>query len=382
MLVSLIGTWIQTTAQSWLVFQLTNSAILLGVVGFLSTIPVFLLSLFGGVAADRLNKRSILIFTQTIFMLLAFILAVLTQIKIITPFQIMVIAVLNGIVMAFDAPSRQAIVAELVGRDYLLNAIALNSVAFNLSRSLGPALCGLLVSIIGLSGCFYVNGFSFLAVLVALLLVKNNTAVNKNATVSLRQDLNEVLRFIRGNRTVLILIVMVGITSLFGISYVILMPVFAHNVLKVGVKGLGALMSATGLGAVLAALLLARLGDFRYKGKLLISSSIIFSASLILFSFSRVFLFSFLTLILLGGSSVSAIALMNTLLQHLAPNQVRGRVMSVFMFTFAGIMPFGSLLAGSLAEVLGVSGTIFIGGVICSLAFLIINSAYPEIKEI
>mgnify|MGYP001574438469 FL=1 len=170
MFVSLIGTWIQIVAQSWLVFQLTNSAFLLGVVGFLSSIPVFLLSLFGGVLADRLNKRNILIATQSAFMLLAFLLAALTQMKLVTPYQIMFIALLNGVVMAFDAPSRQAMVVELVGKDYLFNAIALNSIAFNSSRIIGPALAGVLVATIGMSGCFYINGISFLHLIIALFL--------------------------------------------------------------------------------------------------------------------------------------------------------------------------------------------------------------------
>src|SRR3989338_1590012 len=182
MFVSLIGTWIQYTAQSWLTFELTKSAFLLGVVGFLSSIPVFLLSLFAGVLADRVNKRNILIATQVAFMLLAFLLAVLTQMKTITAFQIMVIALLNGIVMAFDAPSRQAVVVELVGREHVFNAVALNSVSFNSSRLIGPALAGVLVATIGMSGCFYINGISFFAVIIALFLIKvhNHVKIYRN----------------------------------------------------------------------------------------------------------------------------------------------------------------------------------------------------------
>ena len=382
MFVSLIGTWIQTVAQSWLVFELTNSAFLLGVVGFLGSIPVFLLSLFGGVAADRMNKRNILIFTQSAFMVLAFILAVLTQMKLISPAQIMLIAVLNGIVMAFDAPSRQAVVVELVGKEHLFNAIALNSLAFNSSRVIGPALAGIFVASIGMSGCFYLNAVSFLAVLIALFLIKVKNVSNAHKNNSALNDIKEGLKFLRNNRLILILITMVGFLSLFGISYVILMPIFARDILKVGAKGLGMLMSSAGCGAVIAALLLARLGDFARKGKFLLLSCMVFSISLILFSLSKVYLFSLITLAFVGGSSVAAIALINTLLQTNVAHEFRGRVMSAFMFTFAGIMPFGNLIAGSLSQALGVSLTVMISGIICTVFFVAINIFYPDIGKI
>lgn len=383
MFISLIGTWIQATAQSWLVFQLTNSAFLLGVVGFLSSLPIFLLSLFGGIVADRMNKRSILIFTQTAFMILAFILAVLTQMKLITPLQIMLIAILNGVVMAFDAPSRQAVVVDLVGRKHLLNAVALNSVAFNSSRIIGPALCGILVASIGMSGCFYINGISFLAVIVSLLLIKINSGFksNKNNN-SFLIDLKDGLKIVKNNRLIVALILMVGVSSLFGISYTILMPIFSHDILNVGVKGLGVLMSANGIGALIGALMIARLGDFKYKGKFLIFSSIIFSISLILFSLSKSYLFSLITLILIGASSVTAIGLINTLLQLRVADEFRGRVMSAFMLTFAGIMPFGNLIAGAASGAIGVSLTVMLNGIICVALFITINILYPELKNI
>jgi MFS family permease len=382
MFVSLIGTWIQVVAQSWLVFQLTNSAFLLGVVGFLGSIPIFFLSLFGGVLADRLNKRNILIATQSAFMLLAFLLAALTQAKLITPLQIMIIAVLNGVVMAFDAPSRQAVVVELVGKEHLFNAISLNSVAFNSSRIIGPALAGILVAFIGLSGCFYINGVSFLAVIVALFLIrlKNNRIISKDSTAI--KDLKDGINFLKNNRLIMILITIVGIISLFGVTYALFMPIFANDILKVGVKGLGVLMSASGFGALIAALILARLGDFRRKGKFLVLSFMIFSVSLILFSLSKSYIFSLIILIFIGGSTVAAIALINTLLQTKVPDVFRGRVMSVFMLTFAGIMPFGNLISGWIAQALGVSVAVMISGIICTVFFIIINIFYPDIRNI
>jgi len=382
MFVSLIGTWVQVVAQSWLMFQLTNSVFLLGLVGFLSSIPIFLFSLFGGVVADRMNKKNVLLFTQNAFMLLAFLLALLTQMKLITPVQIMLIALLNGTVMAFDAPVRQAVVAELVGKEHLLNAIALNSAAFNSARIIGPALAGILIASIGMSGCFYINGISFLAVIIALLLISVNNGSRRSAGTHLIKDLRDGLKFIKDNRIILILLTMVGITSLFGISYVILMPVFANDVLNVGVKGLGLLMSFTGFGALIGALILARLGDFKYKGKLLISSAIIFSISLVLFSLSKTYSISLIILILIGGASVTATGLINTLLQTLVPDEFRGRAMSAFMLTFAGFMPFGNLFAGTLAHICGVSLTVLIGGITCAVFFIIINILYPEIRNI
>jgi len=382
MFISLIGTWIQAVAQSWLVFQLTHSAFLLGVVGFLTSIPVFFLALFGGVLADRLNKRNILIATQIAFMLLAFLLAILTQTKMITPFQIMIFAVLNGIVMAFDAPSRQAVVVELVGKEHLMNAISLNSVAFNSSRIIGPALAGILVALVGMSGCFYINGISFLAVIIALFLIKlnNNNPVPKDNHAI--KDIKEGLSFVKNNRLIMALIAMVGIVSLFGFAYVILMPIFANDILKVGIKGLGLLMSSSGFGALLAALLLARLGNFYYKGKFLVLSSFVFSVSLILFSLSKIYILSLVALMFVGGSSVAAIALINTLLQAKVPDAFRGRVMGVFMLTFAGIMPFGNLISGWLASTLGVCATVMISGIFCFISLVIINILYPEIKNI
>jgi MFS family permease len=381
MFVSLVGTWIQTVALSWLVFQLTNSAFLLGVVGFLGSLPIFILSLFGGVLADRINKRNILIFTQAAFMVLAFLLAVLTQFRFITPAQIMLIALSNGVIMAFDAPARQSIVVELVGKEHLFNAIALNSVAFNSSRIIGPAIAGVLISIIGMSGCFYLNGISFLAVIIALFYIKFGKSTVRNNNSALK-DIKEGLVFVNSNRLILALMSVVAAMSLFGISYIILMPVYAGHVLGVGVKGLGVLMSSTGIGALAGALGLARLGDFKFKGRLLVWSVFLFSFSLIAFSLSKDYLLSILALIFVGGSSVIPVALVNTLLQIRVPHEFRGRVMSLFMITFAGIVPFGNLISGSLAQTWGVSTALFCCGAVCLVLFTLINFSFPGLKKL
>jgi MFS family permease len=381
MFVSLVGTWIQSIAQSWLVFQLTNSAFLLGVVGFLSSIPIFIFSLFGGVLADRVNKRNILIFTQTAFMLLAFLLAGLTQFKLITAQQIMFIALLNGVIMAFDAPARQSIVVELVGKEHLFNAIALNSVAFNSSRIIGPAIAGMLVSLIGMSGCFYLNGISFLAVIVALFYIKFSKSAVRNNNSALK-DLKEGLIFISRNRLIIALVSMVAAVSLFGIAYVILMPVFVSHVLHAGVKGLGVLMSSIGIGALIGALTLARLGDFKYKGRLLIGAVFLFSLSLITFSLSKDYIVSIFALIFVGCTSVIPVALINTLLQINVPDEFRGRVMSLFMITFAGLMPFGNLISGGLAQAWGVTAALFFSGLLCLVLFTLINFLFPELRKL
>ena len=381
MFISLIGTWIQNIALSWLVFAQTNSAFLLGVVGFFSSIPLFILSPFGGVLADRGNKRSILIFTQFSFMVLAFLLAVLTQLKLITPGQIIVIALANGMIMAFDAPARQAIIVELVGREHITNAIALNSVSFNSSRIIGPAIAGLLISAVGMSACFYINGLSFLAVIGALFLIRAKKEDAPIASSALR-DLKEGFIFARGNRLALGLLSLVAAVSLFGISYVILMPVFANDILRIGVKGLGLLMSSAGLGALAGALLLARLGKFPRKGRLLIWAVSSFALALVGFALSRNYLLALFFLIFVGAGSVMAVALVNTILQTTVPDKFRGRIMSLFMITFAGITPFGNLIAGSLAQFLGVSWALILSGCVCGLLFLLINAAFPEIRDI
>jgi len=382
MFVSLIGTWIQTVAQSWLVFQLTKSAYLLGVVGFLGAFPIFLFCLFGGVIADRMNKRNILLCTQTLFMCLAFVLAVLTQFKIITPAQIMVIAVLNGIVMAFDAPSRHAMVVDLVGKQQLLNAVALNSVAFNSSRVLGPVLAGIFAATIGMSGCFYVNGISFLAAIFALLLIRLNHHNKNHNDKSALRDAKAGLALIKKNPLILSLLLMVAVTSLFGISYMILMPVFAQRVLGVGIKGLGYLMSAAGIGALCAGLTLARLGDFKFRGRLLLASSLLFSIALILFSLSKIYIISLVILLAMGGFGVMATAIINTLLQSMVEDEFRGRVMSIFMITFAGVMPFGNLLAGIISQAWGVSVAVLLSGIICFCSFIIINLRVPNLRKL
>jgi len=381
MFISFIGSSIETVAQSWLVFQLTKSSFLLGLVGFLGMVPIFVLSLLGGAVADRVNKRMILLITQHIFMILAFILAVLTQLNLVTPSQIMIIALLNGIVLAFDAPARQAMIVELVGKQHLFNAIAWNSAAFNSARLIGPALAAILVSMIGMSGCFYINGISFIAVIVGLYLIKVIPSGNKNKKTVMSQDIYEGLKFVVKNKLIFILISMVAFISIFGLAYIILMPVIVQDMLHTDIKGMGMLMSASGLGALVAALMLARLTHLKKKGALLLFSYVLFSVILIIFSFSKVFTLSLALLVVIGWSSVMGISLVNNALQILAPDEFRGRVMGVFMLVFLGLAPFGSLLSGYLSHIFGVSFTLMLNGIICCAYFTGVFLLCPQVRR-
>lgn len=381
MFISFIGSSIEMVAQSWLVFELTKSSFLLGLVGFLGMVPIFVLSLLGGVVADKANKKTILLVTQYSFMLLAFILAVLTQLKLVTPNQIMVIALLNGIVLAFDAPARQAMIVELVGKEHLFNAIAWNSAAFNSARLIGPALAGILVSVIGMSGCFYVNGVSFIAVIIGLYLIKIDPSENKNKHSVVFKDVYEGLRFVCKNKLIFILLSLVSFISVFGLSYIILMPVVVQDILHTQVKGMAMLMSFSGLGALVASLMLARLTHLKRKGILLSFSYILFSVMLIMFSLSKVFILSSVLLVFIGWASVTGISLVNNALQILTPNEFRGRVMGIFMLVFLGLAPFGSLLSGYLSHVFGVSFTLMLNGIICCAYFTGVFLLCPQVRR-
>lgn len=382
MLISLIGSWVQITAQAWLVFDLTRSSFLLGIVGFSSYIPIFALSLFGGVAADRFSKRGILLVTQVGLMALAFVLGILVVAEKAAVWNIVLISLLNGSFMAFDGPARQAYIIELTGREHILNAVALNSAAFNSARIIGPALAGILIASVGMAGCFFVNAVSFLAAIAALAIIRaagsRGVRQNKHIFVELWEGLN----FIRGHRLILALMIIVAVSSLFGFSYVILMPVFADSVFAKGVGGLGTLMSSAGFGALIAALTIAGLGDFKGKGKLLMASAVVFSLALFAFSFTRIYWLSLLLICLAGWGGVSTMALVNTLLQINVPDSFRGRVMGLFMLTFAGMVPFGNLLAGSVAQLAGASVTLAIGAGICLAFFLFVNIMFPKIRDI
>jgi MFS family permease len=364
-LISLIGTWMQNLAQSWLVYRLTGSSFLLGSIGFASQIPIFLLAFVGGTVADRYNRHRIVIGTQVASMLLAFILSVLTLTNAVRVWHIFVLSALLGVVNAFDMPTRQAFVVELVEKEDLMNAIALNSSIFNGARILGPAVAGALIAGIGEGWCFFANGISYIAVIAGLLLMrlegKKRTATRQSAI----SNVLEGFQFVCRSRPIRALLLLMGLVSVFGMSYSVLMPIFADRILHSGAHGMGFLMGATGVGALMGSLTLAAKSGTRGLGKMIAYACAGFSTSLILFSISHSFWLSALILVPVGYSFMVQMACTNTLIQIMVPDSLRGRVLSTHVWMFMGMAPFGSFLAGSIAAHLGAPTTILMGAFLC-----------------
>jgi MFS family permease len=363
-MISLVGTWMQNVAHGWLVFRLTNSPFLLGAVSAFAGLPILFFSLPAGVLADRVKKRKFIIFTQTGAMILAFILAFLTFTGLVRVWHVMFLALCLGFVTAFDAPTRQAFIKEMVGKEDLLNAIALNSAIFNGARILGPAIAGILISLTGEAGCFFINGLSYIAVIIGLNLMRMKDVVSQSKNSSFLISFKEGVSYIIGNKRGLALILMVSSMSIFGFSYAVLMPVFARDILKAGASGLGFLMSAAGIGAITAGLGLAS-RKAEEKLKYMQAGIIVFFISLSLFSLSGSFFLSLLFLMGAGWGMISIVATANTLLQEIIPDGLRGRVMSFYTMMFMGTMPIGSFLAGTLGQTLGVIWAVRIGALFC-----------------
>jgi MFS family permease len=363
-MISLTGTWMQNVAQGWLVLQITNSPFLLGLVSMLGTLPVLIVSPIGGALADTLNKRTVVILTQVTAMTLAFVLATLVLTKQVQYWHIVILASVLGITMSIDAPTRQSFVVEMVGKKDLLNAIALNSSIFNLARILGPAFAGLIISAIGIMLCFYINGISYLAVIAGLLLMRGNFSPAKKQRAPVIRDIHDGFSYARRDKRIMALITLVAISSIFIMPYAMLMPVFARDILHVGPRGLGILLSAAGVGALTGALTLAAFSNYRKKGKFVLLGSIVFTIAIILFSFSNSYHISLLLLLFVGWGMVMQNASINSLLQTIAPDHLRGRIMSLYVLFFMGMMPFGSFQAGLLADHFGAKMALRIGGVI------------------
>jgi MFS family permease len=364
-LISLIGTWMQSVAQSWLVYSLTGSTVLLGLVGFASQIPVFLLAPIGGVVADAVNRNRVVIATQTSSMVLASILAALTISGHIQIWQIFLLASLLGVVNAFDIPARQAFIVEMVGREDLVNAIALNSSMVNGARLVGPAIAGILVSLVGEGWCFAANALSYIAVIAGLLLMDVPERIIQPQAGSALRSISEGFGFVAATPPVRALMLLLGLVSLMGMPYSTLMPVFADRILGAGAGGLGVLMGMSGAGALIGALALAAKRSLRGLGRWVAWSSAAFGVSLILFSLSRTFWLSALLLVPVGCSMMVQMASSNTLIQSMIPDHLRGRVMSIYSMMFMGMAPFGALMAGALAHRLDAAATVAVGGVAC-----------------
>jgi MFS family permease len=361
-LISLIGTWMQTVAQSWLVYQLTGSSLQLGEVGFANQIPVFLLAPIGGMVADRVNRHRIVIATQVASMILALILALLTLKHWITVPQIFVLSALLGVVNAFDIPGRQSFLVDMVGREDLMNAIALNSSMFNGARVIGPAVAGILVARIGEGWCFFANGVSYLAVIAGLLMMKIE-CTRRSTSDSPLADIVEGFQWVSQTAPIRGLLLLLGLVSLVGMPYTVLMPIFADRILHGGAKGLGILMGFTGVGALLGALTLALRSGVRGLGRLVALTCAGFGVSLIAFALSRYFWLSASLLIPAGFCIMLQMACSNTLIQSMVPDVLRGRVMAVYSMMFMGMAPFGALLGGAIADRVGAPIAVASGGV-------------------
>ncbi len=381
-LISLIGTWMQNVAQGWLAYQLTGSPLYLGIIGFAASIPVLFLSLGAGVLIDRFPRRYVLIATQTWAMLLAFVLSALVFTNLVQPWHIIVLAFLLGVGQAFDGTARQAFVKDMVGKEDMMNAIALNSALFNVSRIIGPALAGITLATVGAAWCFLLNGLSFLAVIYSIIVMAMPKFVAPLHKGSMWHEIKEGLSYIRHNQTVSTLILVVSISAIFGFAYTTLLPAYAQDVLGTDATGLGFLSTASGIGALAGALLMASLSHGRNKGRLLTIGNLLFPTMLILLAFNRSFPLALLILIGSGFGFMIQNTTANTLVQTLVPDHLRGRVMSVYMLSFFGLSPLGALQAGLIAQQFGVPAGVGFGAVIALLFGLLILWRVPRLRKL
>jgi predicted MFS family arabinose efflux permease len=370
-MVSLIGSWMQTTAQGWLVYQLTGSKAMLGTVAAAGSLPVLLLSLWGGSVADRHSKRNVVVLTQTSMMLLAFAFAALVGGGRIQPWHILVLAALGGAAMAFDMPARQSFMVEITSREDLMNAISLNSSIFNGARIVGPAVAGLLMARVGLALCFFLNGLSFIAVIAGLLLMRLPPFVPPAQPTSTGRHVLEGFAYVRGQRRVRRLLLLVGVVGVFGWSYSVLLPAYATDILHVGERGYGALLSANGLGALLGALTVATYGS-RARPRLFVLGGLwLFSAMLLLLAVARWYPLALACLVAGGWGMLLCFSVTNTLVQTSVSDQMRGRVMGIWALVFGGAMPLGGLESGLFSQAVGVPWAVAVGGLICASAGLV-----------
>ena len=380
-MLSLFGTWMQRTAEGFLIFELTHSPLYLGYVGFAMGLPAWLFMIYGGVVADRFSRKNVLMITQIVMMFLAVILAALTFSGLIQPWHIIVLAFLLGTANAFDAPARQAFVLELVEREDLTNAIALNSTMFNTATAIGPAIAGITYALFGPAWCFTINGISFIGVLIALKKMNLSPFIKAEKKTSTFTDLKEGFKYIYSEKTVLTLISLVAIISIFGISYITLLPAWAVTILHGDAATNGFLQSARGIGAMASALFIASLGRFAFTGKLLTVGTILFPALMIVFSFLHWLPSALVLLVGIGFSIILIFNLANALVQRLVPDELRGRIMAVYSFTFFGFLPIGALLMGALAEKFTEPIAVLTGAIITLLYSIGIIIFVPNLRK-
>jgi MFS family permease len=381
--VSLIGTWMTRVATSWLVYRLTGSALLLGLVGFMGQIPTFLLAPFAGVWVDRLNRRNVLLWTQALAAVQSLLLAALTLSKRITIGEILVLSALQGLINAFDMPGRQAFMVQMVEqRQDLGNAIAINSSMVNMARLVGPSLAGLVIAGFGEGYCFLIDGLSYFAVIASLALMQVKPLPGRgDAVSSMATQLKEGWLYVSRFAPVRTILLLFALVSLMGIPYVVLMPIFAAQVLHGGPHTLGLLMGASGVGALISALSLAVRKTVLGLGRMIPIAALAFGVGLILFGLSRVLWLSMFMMLFTGFGMMQGMAASNTIIQTVVPEDRRGRVMSYYTMAFVGMAPFGSLLAGGLAHKLGAPHTVIITGAVVILGGLWFATRLKALRE-
>jgi MFS family permease len=380
-LASNIGTWTQTVAQGWLMYDLTGSTFMLGAVGFAQSVPFIVFALYGGVLADRVERRRLMVWTQTGMMLLAFLLAALTLTGAITPWGLLAIVLANGVVNALNTPVRQSIVSDLVPKADLANAIAINSTQFQASRTLGPALAGVLLAAVGPGWCFFLNGASFLAVIWTLL-VMNVPPLPARVRPSALRSVHEALAYAGADRTISALMLVAGIPSLFGMAYSYLLPAFAESVLAAGPAGLGVLQSAVGIGALIGALAIASLPAAVRSGRSMLVALFVLGGGLIAFGLSTSFALSAAMLFAVGAGQMVYNNLRQTFVQGLVADEMRGRVLSLLTLSTFGLQPLGAVEVGALASLVGPGPSVLLNGLVCALLAVLVWLRFPRIRAL
>jgi MFS family permease len=379
-IISVTGTWMQTLAQSWLVYRLTQSPALLGAVGFTAQIPVLFLSPWAGIVADRHSRHRMIIATQTAMMLQALVFAALTLMGKIAVWEIFVLALFLGICNAFDMPARQSFLVEMVGSDDLMNAIALNSSMFNSARIIGPAVAGILVGALGEGMCFLINGVSYLAVIAGLLMMRITTPQPDYRKGGTLDQLKEGVVYVFKSRAIGSLLALLGVVSLLGMPYAVLMPIFAKEVLNSGPRGMGGLMTAAGCGALMGALWLARRRNVLGLDWVVVRACAGFGVTVTLFAISQTYWHALMWLVPAGFCIMVQMGSTNSLVQSIVENRMRGRVMGLYATMFLGVAPFGSLLAGFLAQHVGAPAAVAIGGIACVLGAGLLALRVPSLN--
>ncbi len=380
-IVSLVGVWMHRVAQAWLVLDLTDSAFYVGLVEALGALPVLLFTLYAGVVADRVSKHRLVIGTQSTAMIIAVALSAVVLTGVVEIWHVLLLAGLLGVVTAFDIPARQSFFAELVGKRDLMNAIALNSSAFNASRVIGPAIAGFIIAALGVGICFLINAVSYVAVLIALLAMRIPPFKQTSQKLSTWIRIWDGVRYVTSDRRTRLLMGNIAVLSLFGFPFAVLMPVMARDVLGGGAQAYGWMTAAVGVGAVVGALGLAAFGHVLPKGRIMGWTSLSFGVLVALFGLIPTVGTSLIVLLLLGFAQISTTAVTNTLIQTLAPDEFRGRVVSFYTFAFMGFTPFGALGAGVAAETLGPRIALVVGGAVCLLFALTVVLRSQELAE-